>query len=240
MFLPREKKHRYYIDHREGAFYIRTNQDGINFAIMTAPENDVARKNWKVFVAHREDVRIDNIDLFKDFAVSVEKSQALAHLRVHNFKTGTWTAIAFPGPVYSVFPGGTPEYASTTYRYNYQSLITPSSIFDYDTRSGKSTLLKQQEVLGGYDPKQYASERLWATARDGVKVPHLHRLQEGHRARRQGAALPLRLRLLRIRHAGLVFQPAPESARSRHGRTSSPTSAAATKWAKPGATTACS
>ena len=171
VFLPREKKHRYYIDHREGMFYIRTNQSGINFAIMTAPESDTARKNWKVFLAHRDDVRIDNIDLFKDFAVSVEKSQALAHLRVHNFKTGTWTAIAFPEPVYSVFPGGTPEYESTTYRYNYQSLITPSSIFDYDTRSGKSTLLKQQEVLGGYDPKQYSSERLWATARDGVKVP---------------------------------------------------------------------
>jgi oligopeptidase B len=170
VFLPREKKHRYYLDHREGAFYIRTNQGGINFAIMTAPENAPARKNWKVFLAHRDDVRIDNIDLFQDFAVSVEKSQALAHLRVHNFKTGTWTAIAFPEPVYSVFPGGTPEYESTTYRYNYQSLITPSSIFDYDTRTAKSTLLKQQEVLGGYDPKQYASERLWATARDGVKV----------------------------------------------------------------------
>ncbi len=171
VFLPREKKHRYYIDHREGTFYIRTNQSGINFAIMTAPEKDPARKNWKVFLAHRDDVRIDAIDLFKNFAVSVEKSQALAHLRVHNFKTGTWTAIAFPEPVYSVFPGGTPEYESNTYRYNYQSLIMPSSIFDYDTLSGKSTLLKQQEVLGGYDPKQYASERLWATARDGVKVP---------------------------------------------------------------------
>src|ERR1017187_9976369 len=171
VFLPREKKHRYYLDHREGAFYIRTNQGGINFAIMTAPENDPSRKNWKIFLAHRDDVRIEAIDLFQDFAVSVEKSQALAHLRVHNFKTGTWTATAFPEPVYSVFPGGTPEYESTTYRYNYQSLVTPSSIFDYDTHSGKSTLLKQQEVPGGYDPKLYASERLWATARDGVKVP---------------------------------------------------------------------
>ncbi len=216
VFLPREKKHRYYVDHREGAFYIRTNQSGINFAIMTAPENDIARKNWKVFLAHRDDVRIDHIDLFKDFAVSVEKSQALAHLRVHNFKTGTWTAIAFPEPVYSVFPGGTPEYESTTYRYNYQSLITPSSIFDYDTRAGKSTLLKQQEVLGGYDPKQYASERLWATARDGVKVPISIVYKKGMRARRQGAALPLRLRFLRNRHAAHVFQPAPEPARSRH------------------------
>jgi oligopeptidase B len=171
LFLPREKKHRYYIDHREGIFYIRTNQTGINFAVMTAPATNVARKNWKPFLAQRDDVRIDNIDLFKDFAVSVEKSQALTQLRVYNFKTSAWTPITFPEPVYAAFPGGTPEYESTTYRYSYQSLITPSSIFDYDTRSGKSTLLKQQEVLGGYDPKLYTSERLWATARDGVKVP---------------------------------------------------------------------
>jgi oligopeptidase B len=73
--------------------------------------------------------------------------------------------------VYSAFPAGTPEYESNTYRYNYQSFITPSSTFDYDVRTGKSALLKQQEVLGGYDPKQYISDRLWAIARDGVKVP---------------------------------------------------------------------
>ena len=171
VFLPRERKHRYYLDHRAGTFYIRTNQAGINFAVMTAPASDPARKNWKVFLAHRDDVRIDAIDLFQDFAVSVEKAQALAHLRVYDFKTGAWTPIAFPEPVYAVFPGGTPEYEATSYRYNYQSLATPSSIFDYDTRGGKSTLLKQQEVPGGYDPTQYASARLWATARDGVKVP---------------------------------------------------------------------
>jgi len=170
-FLPREKKHRYYLDHRESQFYIRTNQTGINFAIMTAAESDTARKNWKVFLPHRDDVRLDGLDLFHDFAVSVEKSQALTQLRVYDFKAGTWTAIGFPEPVYSVFPGGTPEYESTTYRYNYQSLITPSSIYDYDTRGGTSILLKQQEVPGGYDAKLYASERLWATARDGVKVP---------------------------------------------------------------------
>ena len=171
VFLPREKKHRYYVDHREGTFYIRTNQSGINFAVMTAPEANPARKNWKVFLPHHDDVRIEDLDLFQDFAVAVEKTQALTRLRLHNFHDGTWKAIEFPEPVYAVSPGGTPDFDSKTYRYNYQSLITPSSIFDYDTKTGKSALLKQQEVLGGYDPKQYASERLWATARDGVKVP---------------------------------------------------------------------
>ena len=171
VFLPREKKHRYYVDHREGLFYIRTNKAGKNFEIVTAPENDPSPKNWTVFIPHRDDVLIEDIDLFKSFAVAVEKSQALTRLRLHNFETGTWTSIQFPEPVYSAFPGGTRDYDSTTYRYSYQSFVTPQSVYDYDTLAGKSTLLKRQEVLGGYDPSQYVSERLWATARDGVKVP---------------------------------------------------------------------
>jgi len=171
VFLPREKKHRYYVDHREGLFYIRTNKGGKNFEIVTAPENDPNPKNWTVFIAHRDDVLIEDIDLFKTFAVAVEKSQALTRLRLHNFQTGAWTSIEFPEPVYSVFPGGTRDYDSTTYRYNYQSFVTPQSVYDYDTLTGKSALLKRQEVLGGYNPAQYVSERLWATARDGIKVP---------------------------------------------------------------------
>ncbi|MGA8029906.1 MAG: oligopeptidase B, partial [Bryobacteraceae bacterium] len=171
IFLPREKKHRYYVDHREGLFYIRTNKGGHNFEILTAPENNPNPKNWTVFVPHRTDVLIEDIDLFKDFAVTVEKSQALTQLRVHNFHTGAWTPIQFPEPVYFASPGGTRDYESTTYRYNYQSFITSQSVYDYDTQTGKSSLLKRQEVLGGYDPSQYVSERLWATARDGVRVP---------------------------------------------------------------------
>jgi oligopeptidase B len=171
VFLPREKKHRYYVDHREGLFYVRTNKDAVNFRIMTAAVSDPSPKNWKPFLAHQKDVLVNDIDLFRDFAVAVEKSQALTQLRIHDFKTGKWTAIPFPEPVYAANPGGTPDYNSKTYRYSYQSFVTPPSVFDYDTQTGKSQLLKQQEVLGGYDPKQYASERLWATARDGVKVP---------------------------------------------------------------------
>jgi oligopeptidase B len=175
VLLPRERKHRYYLDHREGLFYIRTNRPGKDFAVVTAPENDPAPKNWKVFIPYQDGVRIEDIDLFRDFAVSVEKTQALNRLRVHNFKTGAWTAIAFPEPVYSAFPAGTPDYEAREYRYSYQSLVTPSSVLDYDPQTGKSTLLKQQEVLGEhnhkYNPRQYASERLWATARDGARIP---------------------------------------------------------------------
>jgi len=171
VFLPREKKHRYYVDHRENLFYIRTNKPGRNFAIMTAPESDPAPKNWKVFIPQQDDVLLEHLDLFKDFAVAVERSQAVDHLRVYDFHSAKWTAIPFPEPVYAASPGGTPEFDSKTYRYNYQSFITPPSVFDYDVHSGQSTLLKRQEVPGGYDPTQYVSERLWATARDGVKVP---------------------------------------------------------------------
>jgi len=171
VFLPREKKHRSYVDHREGLFYIRTNKNAKNFQIVTAPENDPRPKNWKVFIPHQDAVLIEGIDLFQNFAVAVEKSQALNRLRVHNFQTGAWTSIPFPEPVYAASPAATPEYASKTYRYNYQSFVTPPSVYDYDMQAGQARLLKQQEVLGGYDPTQYVSERLWATARDGVKVP---------------------------------------------------------------------
>ena len=100
----------------------------------------------------------------------MEKSQALNRMRIFDFKSGTWRAISFPEPVYSAAPGDTPEYTSTTYRYSYQSLVTPPTVFDYDTKSGKSLLLKQQEVPG-YVASQYVSERQWVTVRDGVKVP---------------------------------------------------------------------
>ena len=171
VFLSREKKHRYYVDHREGLFYIRTNKNGKNFEIVTAPESDPSPKNWTVFIPHRDDVLIEDIELFQSFGVTVEKSQALVHLVVRNFNTSSQNAIEVPEVVYSLFPGDTPDYESKTYRYNYQSFVTPQSVYDYDTLTGKSTLLKRQEVLGGYDPSQYVSERLWATARDGTKVP---------------------------------------------------------------------
>jgi oligopeptidase B len=171
LFLPRVKQHRYFLDHRENLFYIRSDKNAKNFQILTAPDNDPDPKSWKVFVPHDKDVLVEDMDLFRDFAVSVEKSQALERIRIFNFKSGKWNSIPFQEPVYAAFPGDTPEYESTTYRYNYQSMITPPSVFDYDTQTGKSALLKQQEVPGGYDPSQYVSERQWVTVRDGVKVP---------------------------------------------------------------------
>jgi len=170
LFLPREKQHRYFLDHRGNLFYIRSDRNAKNFQVFTAPEDDPGAKNWKIFIPQDKDVLVQDIDLFRDFAVAVEKSQALNRMRIFDFKSGTWRAIPFPEPVYSAVPGDTPEYTSTTYRYSYQSLVTPPAVFDYDTRSGKSLLLKQQEVPG-YVASHYVSERQWVTVRDGVKVP---------------------------------------------------------------------
>jgi oligopeptidase B len=171
VFLPREKKHKYDIDHREGLFYIRTNKNAKNFQIMTAPDSDPDPRNWKIFIPHQSDVLLQGIDLFKNHGVVLEKHEALNRLRIHVFKTGEWHSMSFPEPVYTASPDGNPEYDTQVYRYSYQSMVTPASVFDYDLRTRKSTLLKQQEVLGGYDATQYVSERLWATARDGVRVP---------------------------------------------------------------------
>ncbi|HEY7208750.1 MAG TPA: S9 family peptidase [Bryobacteraceae bacterium] len=171
LFLPREPKHRYYVDHREDLFYIRTNKHAKDFEIVTAPEQDPRPQNWQTFVPAEKGRLIEDLDLFKNFAVVLEKSAALNHLRVCDFKARAWRTIDFPEPIYSAFPGDTPEYESATYRYTYQSFITPPSIYDYEVATGRSQLLKRQEVPGGYDPEQYASERLWATARDGAKVP---------------------------------------------------------------------
>ena len=175
VFIPREKGHRYFVDHRENLFYIRTNRDSAgneltDFQVVTTPDSSPNRTNWKTFIPTKDGRLIENIELFKAFAVSVEKSDALVHLRVHDFKNGAWRDIEFPEPVYAVSSGDNPEYETKAFRYNYQSLLTPSSVFEYDTKTDQSALLKQQEVPG-YDPKQYVSERLWATARDGTKVP---------------------------------------------------------------------
>jgi oligopeptidase B len=171
VFLSRRAKHRYYVDHREDLFYIRTNRKAKNFEIVTVDEKDPAEKNWTSFLEPREDTLLEDIDLFRDFLVSTEKSMALNHIRLFDFSENRWTTIPFPEPVYSVSVGGTPDYDSPTVRYTYDSFITPPSVFDYEVGKGEAKLLKQQEVLGNYQPLLYASERLWATARDGVRVP---------------------------------------------------------------------
>jgi len=171
VILPREKGHKYDVDHRDGKFYIRTNKGAKNFRLVTAPVATPDPAHWTELIAHRPEVLLEGVDLFQDFMVVAEKHQGLERLRIHDFKAHTWRDISFPEAVYAAFPGATPEFTSRTFRFNYQSMVTPPSVYDCDMLSGKQTLLKRTEVLGGYDPSQYSTERLWAPARDGVKVP---------------------------------------------------------------------
>ncbi|MCB0832505.1 MAG: S9 family peptidase, partial [Bacteroidetes bacterium] len=171
MISERQPGHEYYVDHRENLFYIRTNIDAINFRIMEAPDTDPEKSNWKELIAHRSDVKIEDVDLFKNHAVLAERYQGLVQLKILDFATGEVKSVAFPEPVYSVFPSKNPEFEVDAYRFNYQSFLTPGSIYEYDMRTGERNLLNETEVPGGYDRSLYESKRLWATADDGVKVP---------------------------------------------------------------------
>jgi oligopeptidase B len=169
--LPREAKHRYYVDHHGDLFYIRTDENAKNFRLVSAPVSDPQKKNWKEVIPHRKDVMLEDTDFFANFYVAYERENGLQKMRVTDFKTGQSHYIEFPEPVYSAFPAANFEYNTTKLRFAYQSFITPSSVFDYDTRTRERTLLKQTEVLGGYDPSQYKSERIYATATDGTRIP---------------------------------------------------------------------
>jgi len=173
VFQPREKKVRYEVSHRENLFYVRTNEDAKDFKVLTVPEDQLAttpRKKWKVFLAHKDGDLVQSLDVFHNFVVVNVKSQALNELRLFDYTKKRWFNITFPEPVYSVAPGETPDYESMTYRFNYQSLVTPPSVYEYNISVHMPLLLKREEVIG-YDASQYVSERQWATARDGVKVP---------------------------------------------------------------------
>lgn len=171
MISAREPNHEYDVEHRDGLFYIRTNKNAKNFRLITAPVENPDPKNWKELLPHRLKIKLESITMFKDFVVYSERENASVGFRVKNFKTGKTLSIKFPETVYSAYPNNNPEYDSKFFRYNYQSFVTPSSVFDYDMETGKSTLLKQTEVLGGYDPKLYTSERIYAKASDGTMIP---------------------------------------------------------------------
>ncbi len=171
---PRRDNIEYYADHREGLFYLRVNDTGRNFRLVTAPVGRPDHAHWRELLPHREDVMLEDIDLFRNFYVACERFQGLPRLRIFDLvepKKSPAREISFPEPTYSASPGINREFDTATYRYGYQSLVTPSSVYRYEIATGKSTLLKQLEIPGGFDRSLYASERVFATAQDGVQVP---------------------------------------------------------------------
>jgi oligopeptidase B len=170
---PRREGHQYNADFDSGEFYIVTNKDNAeNFKVMHVAANDPSEKNWTDFIPYNADVHINGISFFKDYAVVVEKENGLEYLRVMDRKTKRAPErIATPETVYTMGLSSNPEYDTPFIRYNYASMITPNSTYEFDLKSRQSKLIKQQEIPSGYDKTQYETQRLWAVARDGVKVP---------------------------------------------------------------------
>jgi oligopeptidase B len=175
LVTEREDEHEYSIDHRNGLWFIRTNDAGRNFRLVTAPVATPGREHWKALLDHRTHVMLEDVDLFERFFVACEREDGLPRLRLWSFtaedRAIQSNEIQFPEPVYSAFPHINREFETTKFRYAYQSLVTPSSVYEYDIATSDATLLKQVEVPGGFDRELYASERVFATASDGVKVP---------------------------------------------------------------------
>jgi oligopeptidase B len=171
MISAREANHEYDVDHRGDLFYIRTNKGAKNFRVVTAPESEPGQANWKELIAHRPSIKVEEIDLFADHMVLSEWERGLQKLEILNFKNKNMQRVSFPEPVYAASLAQNREFATPVIRYNYQSLVTPSSVFDYDMNTGKATLLKETEVPGGFNKSNYKSERLFAVATDGTKIP---------------------------------------------------------------------
>src|SRR5467141_170180 len=168
---PRKQGVEYYPDHNRNFFYLRVNDTGRNFRLVKAPVTDPRSQNWQEVVPHRADVMLDDTDFFKNYYVLSERENGLPQIRVTDLGSGESRRIEFPEPAYASYGYTNREYDTSKFRYGYQSFITPRSVFEYDMASGKSTLLKQKEVPGGYDRARYQVEQIYATASDGVKIP---------------------------------------------------------------------
>jgi oligopeptidase B len=171
IFQPRERNHEYGIDHYGDKFYITTNWNARNFRLMECPLDKTSKENWKEVIPHREDVLFEGIEIFKNYYVASERQNGLNQLKVVNWNNQNSYFIPFQDPTYSAGVGGNPEFDTDVVRYGYSSLTTPSSTYDFNMATQEKVLMKQQEVVGGHNPEQYQSERVFATAKDGTQVP---------------------------------------------------------------------
>ncbi len=171
IIAPREQDHDYSVDHHGEYFYIHSNQAGRNYALFRVPITNPERSGWKVVVPHRSDVMLEGADFFENFYVLSELEDALPHLKIVEFRTGRSARLKFHEAAYSVHLLANPEFKTDRIRYGYQSMTTPNSVFECDWKSRKSVLLKRTEVLGGFRPEDYVTERIRAKAEDGRRVP---------------------------------------------------------------------
>jgi oligopeptidase B len=171
IIVPRRPEYEYSVEHWGNYFYINTNKDAKTFRVVRAPVSDPSEKNWEEVIPYRKEVTIEGMSFFANYSIIYERDKGLQKIRVTDMKTNAMHYIDFPDPVYTAFQNVNRVFDTNIFRFSYQSLTHPSSIFDYNLDTKEKKLIKQQEVVGGYDPSQYQSERIFAKAEDGVNVP---------------------------------------------------------------------
>ncbi|MFV0565313.1 MAG: S9 family peptidase [Flavobacteriaceae bacterium] len=173
VFQKRERNLDYSIAHYNDSFYIIANNDSaINFKLLKTNENTTEKQYWEDVLPHREDVLLEDIEIFKDYLVINERENGLNNLRIISWNGTEDYYLPFDNETYNAYIGNNPDFDSDVLRYGYNSLTTPSSVIDYNFKTKQSDIKKEQEVLGGqFNKNNYQSKRVWATARDGVKVP---------------------------------------------------------------------
>ncbi len=168
---PRQKNHEYGVDHYGDHFYIRTNDAAQNFRLMKTPVTTPTREHWQEVIPHRDDVLLEGFEIFKDHLVLAERKNGLRQLRIRPWDGSREHYLDFGEPAYLAYISTNPDFDTHVLRYGYTSMTTPNSTFDYDMNARTKTLLKQEEVLGGFDKDDYKTERLYATAGAGTRVP---------------------------------------------------------------------
>lgn len=171
VFQPRMKEVLYSVDHAGDLFYIRTNLDAKNFRIMTTTEDKTQAKDWKEFVMHYPDVFVGGMQVFKNFMAVSERKDGLTRIHIIRYEDNIGHYLSFEEPAYLASLGNNPGYDTDILRFNYTSLTTPSSVYDYNMTTKSKKLMKQQVVVGDFDPNRYVTERVFATATDGTKIP---------------------------------------------------------------------
>ncbi len=172
VILPRERNHEYSVDHCGKYFYITTNDNAKNFKLVKAPVENPEKKKWVEVIAHRNNVLLEGIEIFKNFLVVSERKNGLNVIRIMEWESNNEHYLPFNDPAYMAYTNSNPEYDTEVLRYTYTSMTTPSTVYDYNMNSKEQKVMKQQEVMDeSFSPDNYVCERIYATARDGVKVP---------------------------------------------------------------------
>lgn len=171
VFQRKEKDLEYDIDHLNDKFYIKTNYNAANFRLMVCELNQTEKQFWKEIIPHDKDVLLEGFDIFDTYLALQERKDGLSGIRIYFLSTHTEKQVRFDDESYVAYLGNTPDPHSNKVRINYSSLNTPSTVYDFDVNTGSLELLKQQEVPGGYNPKEWVTKRIYAIAYDGTKVP---------------------------------------------------------------------